>query len=89
MTTEITLDKYDPQTKQYVAKLTVTEGEKVYQYTCEGTYAEADAKMIAGALYDQHKARLSKEAPIEAEKAAAVAAIKGEVDKMVTATKEG
>lgn len=82
MATAVKITQYDPQTRRYVAELTVTEGEKSASYRAEGTWHDEDAPMVAGALYDQHKARQAKDATIEAEKQAIGDKIAAEVAKV-------
>lgn len=78
----VEVTSFDPASKRYVAQLIVTEPTAEYRYTCEGTWDEKDAAMVAGALYDQHKAVLQKQGAVEAAKAAIVSAVTAEIDTL-------
>lgn len=88
MASEVTLTSYDPATKRYTAKLSVTEADaSVKEFTCEGTWQDTpdQIKMIAGALYDQHTAAVAAKTAIDAEKAAIAGKIAVEVAKLEAA----
>ncbi|MEN6332962.1 MAG: hypothetical protein ABFE01_01810 [Phycisphaerales bacterium] len=90
MAAEVRLTSYDAKTRRYVAELTVTETDaSVRTYTCEGTWQEGTESMIAGALYDQHKAYLAEQQAKDAERAAIEAKITDEVAKQAAVKAEG
>ena len=81
-TNEIRLTRYDEATGQYTAQLTVTEGERVYTYVCEGTYDKRQLDMIARALYEQHVRKRAAEAVADTQRATIEADLKAEVDRV-------
>jgi hypothetical protein len=88
MASQVTLTSYDPITKQYTAKLVVTEADAtVMEYTCTGTWQDTpeQIQMIAGSLYGQHKVAVTAKSTIETEKTTIAGKIAVEVTKLEAA----
>jgi hypothetical protein len=80
MTVEIT--QYDPITKKYTAVGIVNEGFGEQRYSVEGTWHPEDAKMVAGALYDQYLKAKAVDAMTETVKMAMITTITAEIAKL-------
>ncbi len=69
MAMKVELTHFDPRTRQYTAVLHMTESEGgPHTYACEGIWQDGQEAMVAGALYDQHKARRATETASQAMK---------------------
>jgi len=85
MDTSVELMTYDPATKRYAAKLTVTDGEKELTYTCEGVWCDGAEAKIAESLYGQHRKQTATKAQCESQSSVIADKITAEVDKLVLA----
>lgn len=90
MATTVTITQFDTTTNRYVAQLTVTDDvtQATKSYTCEGTWKDEDAPMVAGALYDQYKLAMATESKEGNSKQAIADKITIEVAKL-TSVAEG